>query len=430
MAEYKIRKGGKEFTAKKLSTLVQLAERGLIRHADPIQVDGGAWRPAGEMPELSDALPDAGSSMGGSSSDLWKHFADEHEGGEEDGLLKDFLAEVNTGTLKKIDTHNELPAIKPTRPRRPPSSSIVPGGLSAVMTTSSGPRPTTSEERLPMVDVEPLDDEEDEAEAAETVAYSTPPKLTPSDVPVSFTEWMEKRDDDAKTLLEGFGRYDDGIVIPREPLVAQINWWRVVGICGVAAVIIVFRWMWVTTVAEQKYPLESEIVAARQPAAETGTIDVTPAPSSGLTPHELFERTARGELRAAQISPFNTPAELEDVLFFELANRGVKPSSSVKVESLHAAGTQDVAHRRPTKAKLQVQLQGVGGEDAVDRLIERLTTTWLLLGKYQTEGKVTFVEVRIEVGEPTPFGKTYESAQLAQFYAGNVSAEDLFLEER
>ncbi|MCP4868826.1 MAG: hypothetical protein GY898_08910 [Proteobacteria bacterium] len=464
MPEYKIRKGGKEFTAKKLSTLLELAQRGLLRSGTPISVDGGEFGPASEVAALADALTDdAGSSSSG--SDLFQHFADASadEADGADGLLADFLDQVGSGAPARVATS---PGAAPTKPapshigRLEKSPGLVPGGLSGVM-TSRGVRPTpASDDKLPMVEPEALDALDDEAD---TLPYEgiqadsgpaslakmpalqpgstipdledSAPKLTPADVPVSFAQWMEKRDSDT-SLLEGFGRYDDGIVVSKALAVGAVNWWRVGVIVLLAGTAIFFRYMWVSTIAETQYPLESEIIAARQPPPETGTID-TPTPStSPELPLAQQERRAheirlRADLKAGRITEFNTAEELQDVLFFELVNRGVNPIS-VTVDSKRVAGTQDKSHRRPTRAKLSLSLRGVQGDEDVqlEELEARLITTWLLLGKYQAEARIHLDEVAITVGSPSPWSNLFTGRELAAYWDQQLIAEDLFLKEK
>lgn len=459
MPEYKIRKGGKEFTAKKLSTLLELAQRGLLRSGDPVSVDGGDYGPASEVPALAGVLSDP-TGASNSGSDLFAHFADESAdaGDGADGLLADFLDQVGSGAPPKIaTTPGASGASKPAPSRivRPDLPGHVPGGLSAVM-TQPGPRAVAPEDKLPMVEPEALDAIDDEAETLpyEGVGPSSlarvpalkpgstipdleesGPKLTPADVPVSFAQWMEKRDSDT-SLLEGFGRYDDGIVVSRALEPGAVNWWRVGLILAVAVVVIGFRYMWVSTIAETQYPLESEIIAARQPLPETGTIEIaTPATARELPPGEQERRAheirLRADLKAGRITEFNTSEELQDVLFFELVNRGVNPISVV-VDSKRTAGTQDKAHRRPTRATLALNLRGVegNGDDQLDQLIERLITTWLLLGKYQAQGKIHFDEISITVDSPSPWSNVFDGRELAAYWDQQLIAEDLFLKEK
>jgi hypothetical protein len=262
------------------------------------------------------------------------------------------------------------------------------------------------------------------------------PKLTPGEVPVSFAEWMEKRDSDT-SLLEGFGRYDDGIVVSDRYKARGVNWWRVALIAMIAAVVIGFRMMWVTTIAEAEYPLESDIIAGRMPSVPIpGGVDGPRLPQTiVLSPAETVRRAhevqLRISLRAGHITEFNTSEELQDVLFFELVNRGVNPIR-VEVEALRKAGTQDMSHHRPTQANLQIILRGVQdeGNAQLDRVIERLITTWLLVGKYQAEGKIAFNEIKITVREPSPWSGVFTGRRLAAYWEQQLIAEDLFLEKK
>jgi hypothetical protein len=258
-------------------------------------------------------------------------------------------------------------------------------------------------------------------------------------MPVSFAEWLEKREENGHVSpLEGFGRYDDGIVVHRSGR-REINAIRVLLLVMVGAALIGFRWLWVKTIAEAAYPEESELIRRADPAPTTSgnplrSVDAVSASADvGLTTAELQERERESRLRSrmgGHVLDFNTPEQLEDALFQELMNRGATPRS-IEVESLREKGTQDNQRRRPTQAHLKIELAGVSAneDEGYDQLMERLTLTWLLVGKYQTLGRITFEDVTIRVAPPLPFERRYEGRRLAGYWDGQITSTELFLEQ-
>jgi hypothetical protein len=56
MAQYRIKKGGREFTATRVETLKELLRRGLLHAPDRVSVDGGDYGPLSELSELQDVF--------------------------------------------------------------------------------------------------------------------------------------------------------------------------------------------------------------------------------------------------------------------------------------------------------------------------------------------------------------------------------------
>ena len=172
------------------------------------------------------------------------------------------------------------------------------------------------------------------------------------------------------------------------------------------------RWVWVKTIAEGVYPAESELTRKADPPPQGGnglrSVDqAAPNADSGLSAVEIARRQRERRLRSklgGHVIEFNTPEQLEDALFLELMNRGVPPRG-VDVESLRERGTQDNQNRRPTQAHLKIELAGVtaDGDDGYEQLEDRLMLCWLVVGKYQTLGRITFEDVVIRVAPPLPF---------------------------
>ncbi len=454
MAEYKIRKQGREFTANQLETVAELAERGLLQPGDPVSVDGGEWQPASEVEELAEVLANAPATPV-TGADPWRHFDQTEE--EDDGVLASFLDSISTGPTAAVPAAR--PKDRPARPEGPAPSHIAKvervqevSSLSSGLGGGLGPRPvrTRSEEHLPMIDAEPLppdappdaleelpplDQEEEEDGAAtsssDAVTLTEVPRAEPDgDVPVSFTEWLEKRDSgQAKPLLEGFGRYDDGIFVPKMPGRESFNIFRVLAVVLLGVVVVGAWYIWVKTVAEAEYPLESEIVAARQPppnpGGTRGVLDRVDSGPGVITPEEGKYQIRLRRIRvtlAGQIRAFHTPGQLEDAFFSELVNRSVGVKS-ISVDSISEQGTADYDERKPTQANLTIKLTGAS---SIEQLESYLMLTWLLVGKYSEQGGVRFEDVQIVVGGDIPWDRRHDGRILAALWAGRVTPESLF----
>lgn len=457
MPEYRIRKQGREFTATQLDTLEELASRGLLAVDDPVSVDGGEWLPAGEVSELVEIL-DRVRPVTSPGDDPWRHFDDENvrDVPGDDDMLASFLDRVSSG---RSSSPAEPPPSPPASPppshigrlERTPELSGFPGGLGAVL----GPRPVRgqAEEVLPMIEPEPLDDDDDESDDQLTAVSSdggsavvTEPAGEASEegapaaeMPVSFTEWLENHDSgEGKPVLEGFGRYDDGIFVPKPPDMDLVNPIRVVLIVLFAGALIGSWYIWVKTVAETAYPLESELAEGLKPPPPAGGVgrrmdDVDRGPSVPQVAegeYELRLRTIRQDL-TGQIREFHTPAQLEDALFQEFINRSVA-ARRVEVVSLQERGTQDFDERRPTQANLSIELSGVSsdGEEGMKELEDQLMLVWLLVGKYSDQGRVRFEEVEVKVSGALPLRERYEGRRLNGLWGRQVTAESLFAGER
>ena len=484
MSEYRIKKGGREFTATRVDTLHELASRGLLRPGDPVSVDGGAYQPASDIPELAVIL--AGVTPKSSpGEEPWRHWGGGNLDGSpdasgDDSILSSFLDQIDsrrarrkpaplgstTGRQAKITPARPLHVVRaePEAAPRPKATqpSEFPGSLSAVLST---PSHRSVEAGLPIVEPEALDPEEiadtlpaDSISELAPVAAATPqeppapnadgppgPKLQ-EDLPVSFNDWMERRGTTGKkeTLLEGFGRYDDGIVVRKNDLDRGVNLVRVLAVTLVAAIVVLFYYLYVKTIAETRYPTEAELAeqiagggGARKPASGSDvleSVDATGPPSTALDQLSARERAMRQRVTVLRqklrgnLIEFATAEQLEDALFQDLANKGGF-TTFPKVEPLRHKDSPDRYNRRPTQAHLTVRITRVDGGNAEEQyrsLEDRLITTWLMVGKYGTLGRVSFEDVTITLPEPTPFEKTYQGSRLEAFWEKQIHAADLF----
>jgi hypothetical protein len=205
--------------------------------------------------------------------------------------------------------------------------------------------------------------------------------------------------------------------------------------------LILSYYVYIHTSATSVFPMESELagrmpgaVGIRKPSAQLASVD-TPVGSAALQlPPETLERRAREkavrqEVRRS-IVDFTTVEGLEDALFQELTNAGVKPMAVV-VEPLGHKGTADKYSRRPTKANLTISLSKIsaGGDRGYEVLEERLIYVWLLVGKYATLARVQFEDVKLTVEPPLVWDGDYEGRRLALLWEQQIEAADLFLEE-
>jgi hypothetical protein len=493
MSEYRIKKGGRVFTATRLETLERLVAQGMLRPDDMVSVDGAEFVPADRIEALEPLLA-AAATVTPPHDDPWRHWGGEGEldsAEDNDNILTSFLGQIHSGTapaigeaaltrpegsIRSVEPLTDEPEDDEQRPshvvRAEPdpsepataeaatpddeqlkSPAAPPGQLSAVLSAGRGRRIPSS--RLPSVEPEPLDD--DDLPPAEPAEEPEPPALTPAEpeppatpsssfpggpsasggddqaeLPVSFKEWLDKRDGAQDGGLEGFGRYDDGVVAVGGRKEGPFNVFRVLLIVLLGAIAIGFWWMWVSTVATTGYPAEADLIRGpvERPTepSTAGDDPATAAPvAEGIDRARLErERTIREGLGGILIQ-FHTPEELEDAFFRELANRGASPMS-VEVDSIHQAGTQDIDHRRPTQANLVLELRGVPDDD-YEALEDVLMLSWMLVGKYQTLGKIAFERVEVKVAPPLPFHGRYEGRRLAAYWGKAVSYEELFLRD-
>jgi hypothetical protein len=261
MPEYRIKKGGREFSASRVETLKELLRRGLLRPTDPVSVDGGDFVSLSDLAELqplisqlSARVDDAASELpipagiAESEDDPWRHWAnfesnegETGEGGDdsEDDVLASFLGEVElseSGTYPVLRrSHPKVAAV--TRRSAPKIKTVQPRGDRRA--AAKEPQEQRSEEQQPIeapeseadveqpvapariepvavdsADLEPIPApppsepapaaQEEQAEvpsgpsqAPRDEAELTQEMLDNPDLPVSFRDWLEQTESGA-----------------------------------------------------------------------------------------------------------------------------------------------------------------------------------------------------------------------------------------
>jgi len=301
-------------------------------------------------------------------------------------------------------------------------------GLSSSETVGSPP-----EEVLPAGLHEPAQAPRDEAELTKEM-------LENPNLPVSFRDWLEKNESGAEAgqRLERFGRYDDGIVRARGSNQSRFSVFRVLLVVCLGGVLILSYSLYIRTAATSAFPMESELanrvpgaVGIRKPSVQLSTLDtpvgsLTGVPASQDVARRILEKEVRQKVRRS-VADFTTAGTLEDAIFQELTNAGLKPMTVV-VEPLGHKGSADKYSRRPTKADLTISLSAISatGDRGYEVLEERLIHTWLLVGKYAALGRIQFEDVQLTVAPPLAWSQRYEGRRLALLWEQQLEATALF----
>jgi len=466
--------GGDDIPLSELEDLGALSPEDSSRAAE-----GGAVTPSQGADAAEFSIPRG---IEGPGEDPWRHWsnfeADDRKAESdtsEDDVLASFLGQVElteSGTFPALlRSHPKVPAVprgtsqkaepRPAAPvsAEPPPAEPSPDRIDPVEVNEADLEsipPALPPEGVEKAAMAPLD---------ASVSAATPPPFSgvaPSpangssaepdlteemlgnpDLPVSFRDWLEKNESGGSTgdRLQRFGRYDDGIVRPGELKRRRFNGFRVLLIVLFGGAVILSYYLYVRTAATSDFPMESELagrvpgaVGIRKPSAQLASVD-TPVGSVALQlPSETLARRAREkavrqEVRRS-IVDFTTVEGLQNALFQELANAGVKPVAVV-VEPLGHKGTADKYNRRPTKANLTISLSKISaeGDRGYEVLEERLIYAWLLVGKYATLARVQFEDVKLTVAPPLVWSRRYEGRRLALLWEQQIEAADLFPEE-
>ncbi|HCP46629.1 MAG TPA: hypothetical protein DIU15_11325 [Deltaproteobacteria bacterium] len=486
----RIKKRGREFRATRMGTLRELVRRGLLLPEDPVSLEGDDFKPAGEIAALMSTFDELGT-ISVSDDDPWRHWSEDSlDSGEweaeEDHVLTSFL-----DAIAAEPTPLRVPALRP-EDSTPPPDVLTPLSPAVSKKTSASPRPEDSDpaafpgslsavasepEPSPEPELEPSpelktapalepapESEPMAAQASGSDSEREPPSSTltdpgrpqaasiapknqgetsPQTLPVSFASWLEKTGSDAdRKWLKGFGRHEEAVVLKAPPKPTPgFSLSRVVVVLLIGVAVLGSYRFYIRTGALDSFPVEDELGVPGAPdSVSSETTGVTPPsdtvaePPSSEDANRLFRAKAlrlRNKV-VGNIVPFSNAQMMEDSLFKEFQNLGVRPVQ-IKVDALRVRGSKDRDDQRPVQADVVVELAGIRDKDAERRLAlveERLLTTAFVLGKYATQGKVELNAVRIEIREPTPWSETYEGRNLAGLWTGRILPENLFLSEQ
>ncbi len=441
MSEYTIQRGDRTFRAQKLETLRELARRGYLGPDDLISVDGGPFAPARVLEGLGH----------GSDTDepwpQWSVVRADARGPEPEGttdLLSDFLSGLEEERPRRRPESSVLR--KPTLPGPSVMERAEPPSLQDMASIPSEVEVLTAENLQPLDEddlppaallevggVGPMTDASSQSSSSRGDLRLVEPVEAPqagASTPLSFDHWIQdKSDGSGGHLLENFGVVDDGIIM-RDRTSGGVNWWRTGGILLAAVVVIAFGHTWVRTVAQTTYPSESELVSSQRgdgPSIPGETTDRrrSAAPQTALD----MERRLRARV-AGDIKHFGDSDELENVMFAELMNLGIKPLG-VDVEAIRLQSSGDYDRDRPVEANITIRLAGVE-EDAgavEGTILERITLAWFVVAKYSLQGKVSFREVRTSFGLPSRIQAVTQGRDLQFAWSGRGSIKDLLLKE-
>lgn len=415
MSRFRIRKGDREFTAAQLETLAELASRGLLLPDDLVSVDEGTFRPAREVEGLRDAMQAASP-----AEDAARHWeeADEDLDGQDD-VLTSFLDQLTE------------PSAPPEEPELLTPDSIA--QLSSPSISALDPEPAEPEAVEPPP-AEP-DPEPVTREPAPSLRLVEPDAGEEEGATLAFKDWLDQNEGEGREVLQNFGRYDDGIVVADRARRDLINPWRVLFLVFIGAVVIGGWSLTVTTVASTEYPTEAELekrVAGGFRSTLKPEMPVTPGKQNTIEAEkaERFQadRALRRELDG-QIIHFSNAEGLEDALFQDLFNRKINPIS-VEIEALELRGGTEL-HEAPVRANVVVKLGAPRDAEYGDAVFQKsLKTTWMMLGKYQAQGRLRFQDATVVMADPLPWDELYEGDKLLNLWNGQLAADALFLDNR
>lgn len=207
MTEYRIKKGGREFTATRLETLKELLRRDLLRPSDPVSVDGGDFVSIGDIDGLQETIQElAGeqsvadaedesdafalpSEAEDSSGDPWRHWSDfemdeDEADTSEDGVLASFLDQIDvteSGTFQVLRrshpkvaavarrSHPKVPVVAPPSPVAEPETPPESEGQAE----AEPPRVVVADR------IEPVEVTEDDLESIESLPPVLPDEADP-----------------------------------------------------------------------------------------------------------------------------------------------------------------------------------------------------------------------------------------------------------
>jgi len=444
MTEYTIRRGERTFQATKLDTLRELVRRGYLGPEDSVSVDGGPFQAVGSFAELQGAneadeadgepprsAPGPAPDPGTQPPAATEVDARAREEDDEEDVLASFLSGLDDGPSRSRPP--------PPEPEPPRDSSWLdrdaPPSLADL--ADSGPRDIPPVEDPGRPSRPALPPAPEPIQARPSPPQPPPPspgrlqfQEPPDSKPMSFGDWVgDKGAGESGALLENFGVVDDGIVVGQAKR-AGPNWWRVVLLVVVGAAVVGLWHTYVRTIAQTSYPSEAELVA-RQRGDGPAVPGEVAEPRERVAPNTALDKERRLKAQVVgEVPHFANEEQLEDALFQELINLDVRPRG-VDIESIRLQQSGDYNRARPVEANVVVRLAGVkDSEGAVAELImERQTLVWFVLGKYSTQGKLQFREVRTQFSPPNPYEKVTQGAELIGVWGGRRAAKDLFMSQ-
>jgi len=182
--------------------------------------------------------------------------------------------------------------------------------------------------------------------------------------------------------------------------------------------------------AEQAFPLESEVRAARA-GGDTEYVPVPEDddPTEARTPSPLaVEGNPRELLLRSQIpvpvQPFRNVEAFKDVLFMDLANSGV-PAREIRIQALVVAPVSDPERQRPEEVNLELRLAPLEGQAAEDAVLK----AYMVIGHYGADAHVRLRRVVIHNRAEDSPGTIYDvqGATVMAFYEGQVDIDAFLL---
>lgn len=385
MASYTFTKAGREFRVDGPQQLCELVRDRLLTLDDELQPDdASAPVRVGDLIGKRDAPP-----PGRAGGDPWDAWDDD---GDDDGAT-DLVEQMLSGQRPGVGASPKPPAAEPPRPGR----YLLVGGGSRREDLSSEATPARAEPpgepRTPALAVAP-----------------------PEELPASFVEFVQQK----RAVVSPLEIHDDAgdAVFHGEEPDRHLPWLvpvlaGVFAMLGAAAVYGVVR-----VGAQRTYPTEAEVRGgARDQAADRTPADITPEPGTPtpLSP-EIREIRIRESIPAA-VRPFRDVESLQDVLFTDLTNTGVRVRA-VRIAPLVLKPDAGGIPTRPEEVHLEVDIASEDGPAMDDDLLRAA----MILGHYGAVAHLRIQDVllRLDIGAEDPLCFRTRGPQIVALYEREV----------
>lgn len=410
MAAFQIKKGAKVYQVRAFSSVVKLAERGLLAAEDSIFLPSlGQWVYAGSIKELR---PLVGAAAGGPAQ------ADDlpAEDPTEDGI------ELPMAYVEALGD-DELPlpdAAPPPAPRLRPMGGAELGRRAPDLVGGRSPRPPLPE--APRFDPGPL------AALEAHVRGADPLRLTEEGALRGGASGAPVFNFQPITRAEAVHRRPppslDGITM--RPASPSISVGRVLMVAALPALAFVVWFLGMRGAAVQTFP-EAQVRAAPTQRPVAGAAQAREPEVYGLATPENPLRALETELREKVPlelrNPVRAQAQVQDDIFAEMLNGGAFPQTVAVVPLVGEVPPHSAM--RSLEVRVSIQIRETTRMDTRDQV----ALAALIVGKYQRFGglRISELEINVRSQDSVPLDRyVFSGVQARDFYSREVSLETFF----